>query len=132
AGVDILSIYRPEAAAALPILFILVAARAFEAVVGPASTLVEMIGHRALPLLNSLIAAALWAGLAVWLAPAYGAIGMAVAVGAATMASSYAATLELRVADRLSPFDYKLFQGLGIALAGVALMAVAAWAAGCP
>jgi O-antigen/teichoic acid export membrane protein len=132
AGVDILSIYRPEAAAALPILYILVAARAFEAVVGPASTLVEMIGHRVLPLLNSLIAAMLWAGLAAWLAPAHGAIGMAVAVGAATMASSYAATLELRVADRLSPFDYKLFQGLGVALAGVALMALAAHMAGGP
>ena len=37
------------AAAALPLLYILVAARAIEAVVGPASTIVEMSGHRARP-----------------------------------------------------------------------------------
>ena len=33
-----------------------------EAIVGPATSIVEMIGHRALPLLNSLIGAALWVG----------------------------------------------------------------------
>ena len=69
AGVDVLSLYQPRAAAALPLLYILVAARAIEAIVGPASTIVEMIGHRGLPLLNSAIAVALWIGLAWWLAP---------------------------------------------------------------
>ena len=56
AAVDILSLYQPRAAAALPLLYILVTARALEAIVGPASTIVEMIGHRALPVLNSFIA----------------------------------------------------------------------------
>jgi O-antigen/teichoic acid export membrane protein len=125
AGVDILSLYRPEARAALPLLLILVGARAIEAIVGPASAIVEMIGHRALPLLNAVIALALWIGLAAWLTPAYGALGMAVAVGAATIGSTYAATLQLQVSDGLNPFDRKLFQGLALALAGCALMALA-------
>jgi O-antigen/teichoic acid export membrane protein len=125
AGVDILSLYRPEARAALPLLFILVGARAIEAIVGPASAIVEMIGHRALPLLNSFIAIALWIGLAAWLAPAYGPLGMAIAVGVATIGSTYAATIELQVSDGLSPFDRKLFQGFALALAGCALMALA-------
>src|SRR5206468_1216586 len=60
AGRDILSLYRPEAMAALPLLAILVAARAAEAIVGPATPIVEMTGHRLLPLLNSLIGAAVW------------------------------------------------------------------------
>ena len=47
------------------------------------------------------------------------------AIGVATIASTYAATLELQISDGLSPFDRKLFQGLAIALAGVALMALA-------
>lgn len=132
AGIDILSLYQPRAAAALPLLYILVAARAVEAIVGPASTIVEMIGHRGLPLLNSFIAIALWIGLAAWLAPAYGALGMAVAVGIATIASTYAATLQLQISDRLSPFDRKLFQSLALALAGVALMAGAEWLLGGP
>jgi O-antigen/teichoic acid export membrane protein len=125
AGVDVLSLYRPEAQAALPLLFILVGARAIEAIVGPASAIVEMIGHRALPLLNSFIAIALWIGLAAWLTPAYGPLGMAIAIGAATVASTYAATLQLQVSDGLSPFDRKLFQALALALAGCALMALA-------
>jgi len=125
AGPDILSLYRPEARAALPLLTILVAARAVDAIVGPATTIVEMAGHRALPLLNSLLGVAIWVVLAWLLVPAMGAAGMAVAVAAATVAIAYAAVLELSISDRLSPFDRKLFAALGIALAGVALMALA-------
>ncbi len=125
AGADILSVYRPEAMAALPLLIILVAARAFEAIVGPATPLVEMTGHRLLPLLNSLIGILLWAALAWLLVPRWAAAGMAVAVGLATAATAYAATIELTVSDRLSPFDRKLFLGLAIALTGVGAMALA-------
>ncbi len=128
AGADILSIYRPEVKAALPLLWVLVAARVVEAIVGPAATIVEMTGHRLLPLLNSLGGVALWAGLAWWLTPLWGAFGMAAAVAAGTLVSSYAATLELKIADGLSPFDRKLFQGLAIALVGFAAMALADWA----
>jgi O-antigen/teichoic acid export membrane protein len=125
-GRDILSVFGSEVMAALPLLYILVAARAAEAIVGPATPIVEMTGHRLLPLVNSLLGAAVWAALGLLLVPRYGAAGMAVAVGAATVAIAYAATLELRIAEGLSPFDSKLFRGLAVALAGVALMALAA------
>jgi O-antigen/teichoic acid export membrane protein len=125
AGVDILSLYRPEAQAALPLLFILVGARAIEAIVGPASAIVEMIGHRVLPLVNAFIAITIAIGLAAWLTPAHGALGMAVAVGLATIASTYAATIQLQISDGLTPFDRKLLQALALALAGCALMALA-------
>jgi O-antigen/teichoic acid export membrane protein len=127
AGPDILSVYRPEVKAALPLLYILVAARAAEAIVGPATPIVEMTGHRILPLVNSFVGVAIWAALGLALVPRYGAPGMAVAVGAGTVAIAYMATLELRLTERLTPFDRKLFLGLGVALAGVALMALAAW-----
>lgn len=132
AGPDILSIYRPEVIAALPLLYVLVMARAVEAVVGPASTIVEMTGHRALPLVNSLVGIAVWAGLAAWLTPTHGALGMAVAVAAATIVMPYAATLELRVSDGLSPFDRRLMTGLAVALPGVALMGLAEYLADGP
>jgi len=125
AGVDVLSLYRPEAQSALPLLFVLVGARAVEAIVGPASAIVEMIGHRILPLLNAFIAIALWIGLALWLVPRQGPLGMAIAIGAATIASTYAATIQLQLSDRLNPFDRKLGQALAVALAGIALMALA-------
>ena len=91
--------------AALPLLSILAAARAAEAIVGPAPPVVEMTGHRLLPLVNSLVAVLLWLVLAILLVPRLGAAGMAVAVGAATIAQAYAATLELSLSDRLSFFD---------------------------
>jgi O-antigen/teichoic acid export membrane protein len=125
AGRDILSVYREEAAAALPILIILVAARAVEAIVGPATPIVEMIGRRSLPLFNSLIGLAFWALLAFWLVPLWGALGMAVAVGAATVAIAWAAMLQLRASDGISPFGGALYRALLIALAGVGLMALA-------
>ena len=123
-GPDILSVYRREAQSALPLLAILCAARASEAIVGPAGTIVEMIGHRGLPLLNSLIAFLLWAALAFWLVPTMGAMGMAIAVSVAIVASTWAAAVELEISDRLSPFDRKLFQGLAIALVGIGAMAL--------
>ncbi|WP_129793391.1 lipopolysaccharide biosynthesis protein [Sphingosinicella sp. CPCC 101087] len=123
-GADVLSVYRREAMAALPLLALLSAARAAEAIVGPAATIVEMTGHRALPLLNSLLAFLIWIVLALWLTPSLGAMGMAIAVSAAVLASTWAAAVELRVSDGLSPFGRKLFQGLAVALVGVAAMAL--------
>jgi O-antigen/teichoic acid export membrane protein len=131
-GRDLLSVYRPEAMAALSLLPILCAARAAEAIVGPAGTIVEMIGHRGLPLLNSAIALLLWAALATWLTPQLGAMGMAIAVSVAIVAASCAAVVELQVSDGLSPFDYKLWQGLGLALGGVAAMALPSLVLGGP
>ncbi|MGQ0589035.1 MAG: lipopolysaccharide biosynthesis protein [Sphingosinicella sp.] len=123
-GADVLSVYKSEAMAALPLLGLLCAARAAEAIAGPAGTIVEMIGHRALPLLNSLIAVLLWFVLAVLLVPTHEAWGMAIAVSVAIVASTYAAAVELQISDRLIPFDRKLVQGLGVALAGVGAMAL--------
>lgn len=129
---DVLSIYRPEAMAALPLLVLLVAARALEAVVGPAQTIVEMTGHRALPLLNSALGIGLWALLAALLVPDMGAMGMAVAVGAATILVAWAATVELGLAERVLPFDRRLAAGLAVSLAGIAAMAGVAAALGGP
>ncbi|MBO9602120.1 MAG: oligosaccharide flippase family protein [Novosphingobium sp.] len=122
AAPDILSVYRREALAAMPILALLASARAAEAVVGPASAIVEMIGHRLLPLLNSAISVALLAGLAWWLVPLDGAWGMAIAAAAATVAPAYAATVELGISDGVSPLDPRLLSGLALALIGLAAM----------
>jgi O-antigen/teichoic acid export membrane protein len=112
---DILSLFAPEAAAALPLVLILVLGRAGEAVVGPATPVVEMTGHRLLPLLNSLLGLALWAALGAWLVPEQGATGMAWAVTAGTVLIAWAATVELRVADGLVAFDAGAWRALAVA-----------------
>ena len=119
---DILSLFAPAAAAALPLVVLLVLGRAAEAIVGPASPAIEMTGHKGLPLLNSALGLAAWLALALWLVPPWGGFGMGVAVSAGTVLSAWAAAIELRVADRLDAFDRKTLLGLGVAVLGVALM----------
>lgn len=123
---DILSAFAPEAMAALPLLVILIIGRAGEAVVGPATPIVEMIGHRVLPLVNSVIGLAAWAITGWFLVPQMGATGMAVAVSVGTVLIAWAATLELRVSDKLTAFDGPALRLLGVTLAAVGLL----WLAG--
>lgn len=129
---DVLSVYRPEAMAALPLLLVLVAARAVEGIVGPAQILVEMTGHRVLPLVNSAVGVAVWALISVLLVPGMGALGMAIAVGAAIVAIAGAATVELRVGDGLNPFDRFVGHALLLSAIGVAAMAAVSALAGGP
>ncbi len=123
---DILSLYRPEAAAAGALLAILVAGRAFEALLGPAATVVEMTGHRLLPLLNSAAGVATWAVLLALLVPRLGGTGMAAAVAAGAAIVTVLAAVELRWTRRLSPIDRGVGTSLLVAGAGALLMAGAA------
>ena len=126
AAPDILSVYKAEAMAALPLLIILVGGRAIEALAGPATTLVEMTGHRGLPLLNSLIGTIVWALLAFLLVPRLGATGMAWAVAAATAAVVWAAAAELRIIHSISAVDFRVAGGIAVGLVGGGLMGIAA------
>lgn len=123
---DVLSAFAPGAAAALPVLVVLLAARAGEAVIGPATPIIEMVGHRALPLFNSLIGLVLWLAVALWLVPTYGAFGMAIAVSIAVVATAWAAVVELRISDGLTPFG----AGFWRAVASGTLIIAALWLAG--
>lgn len=123
---DILSAFAPGSSAALPVLTILLAARAGEAVIGPATPIVEMVGHRALPLVNSIIGLSIWLMLALWLVPNYGAVGMAISVSVAVVVTAWAAVAELRFSDGLSPFGRSFWRAGGASLVVLALL----WFAG--
>ena len=123
---DMLSAFASGSAAALPLLVILLAARAGEAAIGPATPIVEMVGHRALPLVNSIIGLSLWLGLGLFLVPAYGAVGMALAVSVAVVATAWAAVIELKVSDGISPFGLGFWRAVGVGSAIV----IALWLAG--
>ena len=123
---DVLSLFAPEAAAALPLLVILVLGRAGEAIVGPATPVVEMTGHRILPLFNSIIGLGAWGLLGAALVPTFGATGMAWAVTVGTVLIAWAATVELRIMDGLVAFDRPAIRALMVTLVAALLM----WAAG--
>ncbi len=123
---DILELFVPGAIAALPLLSILLFARAGEAIVGPATPLVEMLGHRGLPLLNSVTGLALAAGLAFWLIPQTGpyggATGMGISVAAGVVWMAWIATLQLRISDGLSLFNRAFVRVAAIAAVGIGAM----------
>ncbi|QLC20731.1 polysaccharide biosynthesis protein [Parasphingopyxis sp. CP4] len=119
---DILSLFGPGAQAALMALIILTIGRMGEAIIGPATPIVEMIGHRILPLINSLIGIAVWAVLAWYLAPDRGAEGMAIAVSVGAVAIALAAVVELQISDRLQPFDGPFLRGLALGALGLLIL----------
>ncbi len=66
---DMLTGFATGAEAAISVVIILLAARGIEAALGPATPIVEMVGHRGLPLFNSLIGMAIWLIVGAWLVP---------------------------------------------------------------
>jgi O-antigen/teichoic acid export membrane protein len=123
---DMLTGFAPGSEAALSVLVVLLLARAAEAAFGPATPIIEMIGHKGLPLFNSLVGLVLWLGLGLWLVPQYGAYGMALAVSVAVVATALLAVAELVVSDRLSPFT----SGFWRAAIAAAVCIAALWGAG--
>ncbi|MGP1354395.1 MAG: lipopolysaccharide biosynthesis protein [Parasphingopyxis sp.] len=122
---DILSLFGPGAGAALAALVALTLGRMGEAIFGPATPIVEMTGHRLLPLLNSAIGIAVWGGLAAILAPGLGAEGMAIAVAIGAVVIALAAVFELWLSDGLVPFDFLFLRGLLAGGLGLGLLAAA-------
>lgn len=119
---DILSVFGPGSAAALGAVVILTVGRMGEAIFGPATPIVEMLGHRALPLLNSLIGVGIWAITAWAMGSDDGAEGMAIAVSLGAVAIALAAVIELKISDGLQPFDLPFLRGLIAGGAGFFLL----------
>ena len=119
---DLLTAFAPGAEAALMVLIILLAARAAEAALGPATPIIEMIGHRGLPLINSLAGLAIWLVLGIWLVPDMGATGMAIAVSAAVVLTALLAIIELYWADGVAPFGHGFLRAAVAASGCIALL----------
>ncbi len=121
-GDAVLMLFSPEAAAALPVLIVLLIGRAGETILGAATPIIEMTGHRILPLANA-IAGLAAAAVVGWLyVPTMGALGMAMAVTAGVIVSSWSAVAELWVTERLGPFDRYFVRALAIGAGGLVLL----------
>jgi O-antigen/teichoic acid export membrane protein len=119
---DMLTGFATGAEAALSVVIILLAARGLEAALGPATPIVEMVGHRGLPLVNSLIGMAIWLIAGAWLVPEHGALGMAIAVSAAVVFTAFLAVGELYASDGINPFGHGFWRALLAALAAIAIL----------
>jgi len=76
---DILTVFRPEYAAATSVIIVLTAGRITEALMGTSAAMIEMIGHRTLPLINNLLGLLTLFVLQYFLKGPYGVMGIAIA-----------------------------------------------------
>src|SRR5690606_20985160 len=102
---EILLLFAPEARAALSLLIILSLGRTIEALLGPSSAILEVIGQRRLMLWNSAAGLASWLVLAFALTPWLGAMGMAISVAVSLNIVALLALLQLYWWHKLHPFQ---------------------------
>lgn len=102
---EILLLFAPEARAALSLLIILSLGRTIEALLGPSSAILEVIGQRRLMLWNSAAGLASWLALAFALTPWLGAMGMAISVAVSLNIVALLALLQLYWWHKLHPFQ---------------------------
>jgi O-antigen/teichoic acid export membrane protein len=115
--------FAPDFAQASGIILILALARMIEALTGPASALVEMIGHRLLPLLNGIAGVTVLIVLQFVLTPEYGALGAATAVAVGVNVTSTLSLIEAYFLYDLQPYSRALVRPFAIAIVSTLLMA---------
>lgn len=124
----VLGLWPDGSAEAVVALRVTAAAQLVCTAVGSVNYLLIMAGHQRLTLWNGLPAVALNLGLSLWLVPAWGVTGAAVANGAAMALANLVALAQVRAVLGIHPFDRRLLKPLVAAAvpAGVGLLAVAA------
>ncbi len=107
---DFLIVFTSEFDAAASVLLVLALGRVLEAFSGPAAAMIEMLGHRTLPLINGLLGIAAMATLVVFLAPTMGAAGAAIGATVGLNVTAYASLLETIFIYDLMPYRKSLIR----------------------
>ena len=113
---DILSLLKPEFKVAAAAIIALSVARMFEVLAGPSAALVEMLGHRLLPVTNNLIGLAVMTSFSALLIPLHGITGGAIAAGLAINTTAILAFVEAIILFKMRPYDSRLIKPLIIVL----------------
>ncbi|MEX1147851.1 MAG: polysaccharide biosynthesis C-terminal domain-containing protein [Sphingomonadales bacterium] len=119
---DIVGVIGPEYAGAGTLIAILAMGRAMEAATGPSTAMVEMLGRYRLPLLNGLLGLMVATGLLIWLAPAMGPPGAAVAASVGINVTALAGLLQIWRIYGLQPYDRRIIRPVVVAGAGALLV----------
>lgn len=119
---DILELFSAESAAAAAVIIVLAAGRAFEACTGPSASVIKMLGHRALPAVNSLVGIAVMASLQFWLAPRHGAFGAAIATAIALNVTALLYLAQCHALHGLRPHDANVARPLLAASVGFVII----------
>lgn len=117
---DILASMQPEFQAAAAAIAILCAGRVLEAATGPASAIIEMLGHHLLPAFNGLLGFTVLLGIGVILIPQPGALGgvtgAAIAAATGLNVTALLSLIQAGLLYKLVPYDRHLMRPFGTAL----------------
>lgn len=119
---EILWFWPQEFYAAAAVVLVLALGRMLEALTGPACTLIEMLGHRTLPLINGVLGVTTLFVLQYFLVPAYGATGAALAAAAGINVTSGLSLVEAHLIYQLQPYRRSLARPFSIVLACTLIM----------
>ncbi|MHA1543702.1 MAG: oligosaccharide flippase family protein, partial [Alphaproteobacteria bacterium] len=113
---DILTVFRPDYAAATGVIIVLTAGRITEALMGTSAAVVEMLGHRALPLLNNALGLLTLFVLQYYLKVDYGIMGIAIATAVGFNVISILSLMEAYFIYGLSAWNRKTWHPLLVSL----------------
>lgn len=119
---EILWFLPDEFYGAASVVLVLALGRMLEALTGPACTLVEMLGHRTLPLINGILGIITMITLQYFLAPIYGATGAAIAAAAGINVTAGLSLIEVHLIYRLQPYRRSLVRPFSIVLVCTVIM----------
>ena len=105
---DILSFMPETFAAASTAIIILCLGRMFEAISGPATSVIDVLGHKALPTSNGITGMATLIGLGWILIPSYGVTGAAIAAAVGMNITAWLALLQTVTFYGLRPYSVDL------------------------
>lgn len=114
---EILWFWPPEIYGSAAVILVLALGRMIEALSGPACTLIEMLGHRSLPLINGMLGLTTMFTLQYLLAPTYGATGAAIAAAAGINVTSWLSLIEAHLIYKLQPYRRSLVRPFSIVVA---------------
>lgn len=119
---EILLLFAPEARAALVLVIILSVGRTIEAMLGPSSAILEVIGQRRLILWNSVVGLVSWVVLALTLTPAFGAEGMAISVAVSLNIIALLSLVQLYGSHGLHPFQPPFWRTFSVSVLAALLV----------
>ncbi len=112
---DILATLSPDFAASSNAIIILCFGRMVEAATGPASAIIETLGHRMLPVLNAIAGLVALIIISAWLIPIYGVSGAAVAAATGLNITAILNAIQSWRLFNIKPFSRDLWRPLTMA-----------------
>jgi len=112
---DILSLFGPDFTLGTTALVVLCSGQIINAVTGPLGVMIDMSGRSKLTLFNSAFHFIVQAGLCIWLIPAYGILGAAVAKSLSILLLRFVRLWQVHATLHMHPFQMKLMKPLAAA-----------------